>query len=1686
MQPEAIPAGALTHINLAFINFDENYELVDTGGDIVARVSKLKLTYPGLRVMVAVGGWEFNDPPTQTYFSDMASSYDNRQTFISSVMKYLTKYGLDGIDIDWEYPTATDRGGSPDDTDNYVILLAEMQEAFAAKNPGWDISCTLPSSYWYLQNFDLSNMQKYLSWFNFMTYDLHGTWDKGNEWTGDYLRGHTNLTEIDEGFGLLWRNDVDPANVVMGMGFYGRSFTMSDATCHTADCTFSAAGVAGECSNTAGILYYAEIASSNQSLNVATYYDPVTTVKYNVYNGNQWVSYDDAQSWGDKMDYLTSRCLGGIMIWAIDQDTGQYDALAALLGEDALATALLEGGNLSDSQKETLADQFAAYTGQDCYVTEVCTDGTSGEKSSDQVCGAGYTSVTTAHSPVQAAGKDIKGACSKGWYRHICCPTKYMPSNCKWNGEPVRSEIGCSGFCGSDQFQLNTDTYVDATGSEGPCYQGERSLCCDSTEILSQCSWTSCQKIDIDEGPTCPTGSKQMTMRYDDGSEYCQKSIGDGEDSYLYYAQAFCCPTDDGQIVTYDPEAECNPSSCPSTQVQFATALDPPNQYVGTEGSLGSGRCDEYPPKAGSTDEWSYCCNPPESYNEKWPVDPTYLWDDVSDDDNDDIQWAYSDDYGNNAHQTSPGDDYGDNPYGFVMLDGPEGSIDSSFDSTYTVTRREEHLERLVRRSPITTNKTLIDTTFEHSEEVLYIYCNFPDSSAKCKRLFNKGAEDTIIKLPSHVGEGPFARVVSIDAAHESFELPHHHLVKRTSQQLSSKVYRVVIDYNFQAIKPRDDGPINMRVDYTNLLEYWDDVTDTPAKVRRDLQDGNHLSYRDWRGKVGTAKESHERMRKRQAEIMTGATSFDIGDNQHGGDLHHSSKRWFGSFVNWLKKLTTVESSNVGYLSQYLEKSVLLYRAYVGCSRTNAQMSIYLDTQVAMESTYAYYFSGTFIPPSIDGTYAYFGTQPSVYLGLTIQGGARLEYQSPRAALIPTISYPGLAIKGIAAVGPTLDLYGQIVGVIQVSGTVQAGARYTFEKAEVYFPQDDDGSTASKIQGLLDDPEPVETGIVPEFKAEVTASIDVDINITPEAHIGIHVGGSSLLGDTTLVDAQLAAYVNSTLRFHADATGTASTTDATVAYNYGVYLLYNIGFGGWASIPLYTWEITARNLFASPKVVTLYSNGDVLSTTYKRDVPLLASRAALDESEAGVLNTRNGAGNGLVDLPDEGSSPAPKKLLAQARIIGMDGEMLWSSDTEMVNITLADVQSSGGMYKRDDSEAEKPTILATECAAGDDEDDTESSVAKRATSTCGWVLPDFRYNCQVFSDNQLTNSANGQSTLIPGICTNVQKFFTSRALSTNGLALTWEPTENTDRRDFACGSSACAVQQTIYLRDVGMQTGTISGFPLVSCDEFPIASTEEGGSYFGRLPNNPTAIATTCVPDWQQNLQGNCHKLLGRISTNVAYPDDPTAAANWQRWGSGSGTTRNDDWISVTTGGFQRYATYLATIPQAPNMGATQYGTARTGGYWIKRNFTLGLAQPTTATDGAAWGAQPASSWQIDGSTSNTDVTQIACAVNLFGQSDIYTTDYNAYCYNGGSNTNPYFGNTPSFSLCNVVFSGPLPANNNKRNVNATELGQEDEETIGMFGGWGIKNEQPEVMIETPGFVPDPNELLVAEIKKMI
>lgn len=48
-----------------------------------------------------------NDPdqPTKRTFSELAASAAAQKTFFSSLLSFMDKYGFDGVDIDWEYPS---------------------------------------------------------------------------------------------------------------------------------------------------------------------------------------------------------------------------------------------------------------------------------------------------------------------------------------------------------------------------------------------------------------------------------------------------------------------------------------------------------------------------------------------------------------------------------------------------------------------------------------------------------------------------------------------------------------------------------------------------------------------------------------------------------------------------------------------------------------------------------------------------------------------------------------------------------------------------------------------------------------------------------------------------------------------------------------------------------------------------------------------------------------------------------------------------------------------------------------------------------------------------------------------------------------------------------------------------------------------------------------------------------------------------------------------------------------------------------------------------------------------------------------------------------------------------------------------------------------------------------------------
>lgn len=215
----------------------------------------------------------------------------------------------------------------------------------------------------------------------------------------------------------------------------------------------------------------------------------------------------------------------------------------------------------------------------------------------------------------------------------------------------------------------------------------------------------------------------------------------------------------------------------------------------------------------------SLCCAPSSRLTKNWPVSPAWLWADAYSDKEDDVTWDWANNFGNNHADKTPNnleEDPGEDPYGFVMLDGPPGSIAKQFPRQFTVVTESEPVN-VVPRSFVTTNQTQLDATFDHSEEELLVYCNHPHDSHHCNEIFHKGAVDTIIKLPHHIGEGPWARVVSMEKEHSFLDLPSWAIRKRqiTGHERNG-LYRMRIDYNFHLIK-RDDGIVNMRVDYTNL-----------------------------------------------------------------------------------------------------------------------------------------------------------------------------------------------------------------------------------------------------------------------------------------------------------------------------------------------------------------------------------------------------------------------------------------------------------------------------------------------------------------------------------------------------------------------------------------------------------------------------------------------------------------------------------------------------------------------------------------------------------------------------------------------------------------------------------------------------------------------------------------------------
>lgn len=282
--------------------------------------------------------------------------------------------------------------------------------------------------------------------------------DSTNPYIGPVINAHTNLTEIDNTMDLLWRNSIDPAKVVMGIGFYGRSFTLSDPSCTHAGCPFSSGGTPGACSASAGTLMYSEIQEIIANGATVTT-DQAAGVKIVTWGGNQWVSYDDETTLKQKMDYANGKCLGGVMVWAASTDDADGTAISALIGA---------AGRTSFSQS-MLARAPSKDPGQ-------CIWGECGAS-----CPSGLIPVTESSGNKNPLGIEL--GCNSGSTRKFCCPAK-SPPICKWKGSPK--------FCGMLASNRCSDSEIEVSANTDGCWTGHKSLCCSKTAsdaTLASCKW---------------------------------------------------------------------------------------------------------------------------------------------------------------------------------------------------------------------------------------------------------------------------------------------------------------------------------------------------------------------------------------------------------------------------------------------------------------------------------------------------------------------------------------------------------------------------------------------------------------------------------------------------------------------------------------------------------------------------------------------------------------------------------------------------------------------------------------------------------------------------------------------------------------------------------------------------------------------------------------------------------------------------------------------------------------------------------------------------------------------------------------------------------------------------------------------------------------------------------------------
>lgn len=312
---KAIPDPMLmTHINYAFAELyvkDGVYKGFKLQGneDRFRQVVALKKKNPNLKISLSFSHTVTNDDNSQGGgFSALAKSDEYRKAFAKDCRDFCSKWGIDGIDIDWEFPGLSWSGHACDpsvDVENHVLLMKQLRETLGTRY--------LLTYAGYVKNvietdegrkyIDIAAVDPYVDFVNVMTYDMDSAPSHQSA-----LRDKSAYVDCERAIKAYTDAGVAASKLVLGIPFYGRiSFDKSP-----------------------GAIDYNKIILLDKNDYKIDNWDSDANVPYVTYKGTYYCGYDNEKSIAIKGDWIRSLGMKGMMYWDYNADDNQHTLCKAV------------------------------------------------------------------------------------------------------------------------------------------------------------------------------------------------------------------------------------------------------------------------------------------------------------------------------------------------------------------------------------------------------------------------------------------------------------------------------------------------------------------------------------------------------------------------------------------------------------------------------------------------------------------------------------------------------------------------------------------------------------------------------------------------------------------------------------------------------------------------------------------------------------------------------------------------------------------------------------------------------------------------------------------------------------------------------------------------------------------------------------------------------------------------------------------------------------------------------------------------------------------------------------------------------------------------------------------------------------------------------------------------------------